>query len=43
LREIIAEATGKQPQQATNRPGDAAMHEETGIDYETCPVMCNMD
>jgi hypothetical protein len=33
------------PRQATNRPGDeaAAMHEETGIDYERCLIMCNMD
>ena len=33
------------PKRATDRPGDqaAAMHEETGIDYETCLIMCNMD
>ena len=33
------------PQRATNRPGDeaAVMHEETGIDYERCLIMCNMD
>ena len=33
------------PRRATNRPGDeaAAMHEETGIDYERCLIMCNMD
>jgi hypothetical protein len=30
---------------AVARPGDqaAVMHEETGIDYETCLIMCNMD
>ncbi len=30
---------------ATKRPGDEAaiMHEETGIPYERCLVMCNMD
>jgi hypothetical protein len=45
LREIIAEASGNQPQHATDRPSDqaAVMHEETGIDYGTCLVMCNMD
>jgi hypothetical protein len=45
LREIIAEASGNRPEHATDRPGDqaAVMHEETGIDYETCLVMCNMD
>jgi hypothetical protein len=45
LREIVAEATANQPQPATDRPGDqaAVMHEETGIDYATCLVMCNMD
>jgi hypothetical protein len=45
LREIIAEASDNQPQHATDRPGDqaAVMHEETGIDYGTCLVMCNMD
>jgi hypothetical protein len=34
-----------EPQTASNRPGDqaAVMHEETGIDYERCLVMCNMD
>jgi len=33
------------PQRATDRPGDeaAVMHEETGIDYERCLIMCNMD
>ena len=33
------------PAPATDRPGDAAaiMHEETGIDYSECLVMCNMD
>ena len=33
------------PRRATNRPGDeaAVMHEETGIDYERCLIMCNMD
>jgi hypothetical protein len=33
------------PQRATDRPGDQAalMHEETGIDYETCLIKCNMD
>jgi hypothetical protein len=30
---------------ATSRPGDAAavMHDETGIDYSTCLVVCNID
>jgi hypothetical protein len=33
------------PAPVPTRPGDAAaiMHEETGIDYSTCLVMCNMD
>jgi hypothetical protein len=33
------------PTTATNRPGDAAavLHEESGIPYEQCLVMCNMD
>jgi len=30
---------------ASNRPGDMpwTMHQETGIPYERCLVMCNMD
>lgn len=50
LEDFLAEAAldgNEQPTgpDATSRPGDAAaiMREETGIPYDRCLVMCNMD
>jgi hypothetical protein len=43
-RAALAKAKGRDTR-AANRPGDEAaiLHEETGIPYERCLVMCNMD
>jgi len=45
LAEGLEDAADAEDRAAIGRPGDAAatLHDETGIDYSRCLVMCNCD